>query len=272
MRRVRFIAYVHCWMMSRRPVMPLTHYRIDSTPPLNRCVSRLRDLEYLLLGNTRAVLAWNEVEGAVHCCFLIHDPVSSDHRVVYAFLWPCRPLMSLYASESGIQSSVLTFLRALLHNSPLQLEELLSDDMNCGLIPGMPRLGESPHKKPRGIFLPALKKASVPFEDASRGGRNTTLRTDVDPLAESLPQQPVGGSPPARKQVPARLQDVERGDRNSTVRTDGDRVAESSPAQKPEVTPGANIPKHDLDSDCSVNQFFMELFPETVQNPFRQQF
>ncbi|KAK8768526.1 hypothetical protein V5799_015009 [Amblyomma americanum] len=188
-RRVWLIACVYCWAMTQWPVSQLRHYCIESMPSLDGCVALIRDLESLLLANTRSVLAWNEVEGTVHCCLLIPDQVSSDHNVVYACLRPRPALLTLYASEKGIQGRVLTFLRALLHSDPQQVEQLLSDNQNTELFSGLRRLGQSSPQQPGGALPSALQEAPAPSQGVGRGGRKSTVRTDGDRLDESSPAQ-----------------------------------------------------------------------------------
>ncbi|KAK8781877.1 hypothetical protein V5799_016782 [Amblyomma americanum] len=188
--RLRCTAYLHCWMMARRCVQPWILYLICAAPALNRCMSLLRELESALpLCDPRAVLAWNAVKGAVHCYLLIQDPVSLNHSVAYMVTWLCRSLMAVHASEIGTQSSVLAYLRAVLQNSPLQLQEVLHDNLYSDFIPGVRRLGKSSSLQSGGTFLPTVQEAAVAFRDVGRNGRNHTFRTDGHRLAESSSAQ-----------------------------------------------------------------------------------
>ncbi|KAK8770937.1 hypothetical protein V5799_025815 [Amblyomma americanum] len=247
--RLWFIAGLHCWMMSRRHLQPWILYRISDAPELHRCVSLLKELESALqLHDPRAVLTWNAVEGAVHCCLLTQYPVSVEHSVVYMVLWLCRPLMAVHASEFAIQYSMLSYLRAVLQNSPLQLQERLSDNLNSDLIPGMRRSGKSPPIQPGGIFLPALQEGPVALQDVYRDSRSYTLRTSGHCWAESSSaQEPQVAPSAALYGDPVEIQDVPGNDCTSAVLAER-RLPVESPMQQETNVAGRNLVKLEYSS------------------------
>ncbi|KAK8757744.1 hypothetical protein V5799_004624 [Amblyomma americanum] len=247
--RLWFIAGLHCWMMSRRRLQPWILYRISDAPELHRCGPLLKELESpLQLHDPRAVLTWNAVEGAVHCCLLTQYPVSWEHSVVYMVIWLCRPLMAVHASEFAVQYSMLSYLRAVLQNSPLQLQERLSDNLNSDLIPGMRRSGKSPPIQPGGIFLPALQEDPVALQDVYRDSRSYTLRTGGHCWAESSSaQEPQVAPNAALYGDPVEIQDAPGNDCTSAVLAER-RLPVESPMQQETNVAGRNLVKLEYSS------------------------
>lgn len=138
--RLRCISWLYCWIMPRRRVQPWKLYRMRDAPSMHECLSLLQNIACALrLSVYKTTFTWNAVEGAVRCCLLARSTPSPpvERNVVYVVLWPCVALMAVHASEILIHNTVLTTVRAVLPNHPVELQDVPRDDLTAAFRAGV---------------------------------------------------------------------------------------------------------------------------------------
>ncbi|KAK8773421.1 hypothetical protein V5799_012045 [Amblyomma americanum] len=131
--RLRCIASIQCQLISLNLVKPWQLYRLATAPTWEGC--------YLLAESTSTAIqlhdydvtkAWNMCGSALHGCLLISSLQSPCPLRIpaYIVLWPGQPLLAISSLQYGIQCGVVSAVSAALHCGYMELQGLISDDLD----------------------------------------------------------------------------------------------------------------------------------------------